>query len=198
MKWLTERDKEFIMTTSELTEALKLREKAKCLYDKSTIEKAIKKVAEKMNRDLADKNPVLLCVMNGAVIFMGQIATQLTFPLQIDYVHVTRYQGGIEGREIHWVAEPNIPLQNRVVVIIEDILDGGLTLAAVKNFCVQQGATEVLCAALVDKKRLREPGGVETCEYVGLEVEDKFLIGYGLDFLGYFRNEPEILVVNTD
>ncbi len=186
------------MMTNELREAKKLREKASVLFDQQAVAAAITNVAKKMNEALADKNPVLLCVMNGAVVFMGQLVTQLTFPLQIDYVHVTRYMGGIEGREIHWVAEPNISLKDRNIVIIEDILDGGLTLAAVKIFCINHGAASVICAALIDKKRLREEGGVESCEFVGLTVEDKFLIGYGLDYQGYFRNEPSILIVNTD
>lgn len=186
------------MTIPDFSEAEKLHRKIDCIFDKAAVEAAITKVAHEMNQALADKMPVLLCVMNGAVIFMGQLVTQLNFPLQIDYIHVTRYRGSIEGREIHWVAEPNIELKDRTVVIIEDILDGGLTLAAVKNFCVDQGATEVYTATLVNKERPREEGGVEKCDFVGLNVEDKFLIGYGLDFQGFFRNDPGIYVVNTD
>ncbi len=186
------------MSTPDFTEAKKIQEKSTCIFDKKTVEAAITKVANEMNQVMADKIPVLLCVMNGAVVFMGQLATQLNFPLQIDYIHVTRYQGGIEGREIHWVAEPNIDLKDRAVLIIEDILDGGLTLAAVENFCADQGAAEVFTATLVNKVREREEGGVEKCDFVGLNIEDKFLIGYGLDFQGFLRNDPGIYVVDTD
>ncbi len=186
------------MSKPDFSEAKKLHENTECIFDKKVVEAAISKVAEQMNEVLADKMPVLLCVMNGAVIFMVQLTTQLNFPLLIDYIHVTRYQGGIEGREIHWVAEPNIDLKDRVVVVIEDILDGGLTLSAVKNFCLEQGVSEFFSATLINKERPREEGGLEKCDFVGLNIEDKFLIGYGLDFQGFFRNDPGIYVVNTD
>lgn len=186
------------MTKTDLENAVELRKKAEVLFDHDTIVSTITRIASEMNAALSEKNPVFLCVMNGAVVFMGQLMTQLNFPLQIDYVHVTRYQGDIEGREIHWVAEPNIPLANRTVVIIEDILDGGLTMSAVIEFCNEHGAKEIFTAALVNKERAREVGGVDRCDFVGLSVDDKFIIGYGLDYKGYLRNEPEILVVNSD
>lgn len=183
---------------NELKEAEDLLSKSECLYDQKAIDQAIDRVAQEMNEKLADKNPLLLCVMNGAVIFTGQLATRLTFPLQIDYVHVTRYQGEIEGREIHWVAEPSVDVKDRTIVIVEDILDLGLTLAAVKQHCQAHGAKEVYCAALIDKKRSRAIGGVERCDFTGLFVEDRFLLGYGLDYKGFLRNVPGIYAVKPE
>lgn len=183
------------MIDHDVNEAKSLVEKSECLFDQKTIEAAIHRIADAMNERFADEAPLLLCVMNGAVIFMGQLVTLLNFPLQIDYVHVTRYQGEIEGRELHWVAEPRIELKDRVVVIIEDILDAGLTLASVKDFCEKQGAKEVHCAVLIDKDSPRSKGGVETCEFTGLKVGNRFLFGYGLDYKGFLRNIPGIYAV---
>lgn len=167
-----------------------------CLYSKEKVEAAINHIADAMNQELADKYPVFLCVLNGAMVFMGQLITKLNFPLQIDYIHVTRYQGEMSGEELKWVAEPTIALKDRTVVIVEDILDLGVTLAAIKQYCLQHGAREVYCAALIDKDRPREKGGVGSCEFTGLKVENKFLIGYGLDYKGFLRNLPGIYAVN--
>jgi len=179
-----------------LNEINSMVDNSTCLYSKQDIESAIERIAEEMNQKLADKAPVFLCVLNGAMVFMGQLITKLNFPLQIDYIHATRYQGEMSGNELRWVAEPSLSLKDRVVVIVEDILDAGITLAAVKHYCEDQGAKEIHCAALIDKDRPRESGGVETCEFTGLKVEDKFLIGYGLDYQGFLRNLPGIYAVN--
>ena len=183
------------MSDYNLQEVDALLVNSECLFDQKTIEAAIKRIACEMNERFAGQDPLLLCVMNGAVIFMGQLATRLTFSLQIDYIHVTRYHGGLEGRELHWVAEPHINLKDRTVVIIEDILDAGLTLATVKNYCTQQGAKEVYCAVMIDKDVPRAKGGVEKCEFTGLRVANRFLFGYGLDYQGFLRNIPGIYAV---
>lgn len=179
----------------DLKQTQELTTKSSCLHSKEEVEAAIDRIAEDMNERLADKVPVFICVMNGAVIFMGQLITKLNFPLQINYIHATRYQGEIEGRELHWLAEPTISVKDRAVVIVEDILDSGLTLAAVRDFCQKQGASDIFTATLIDKKRPRDAGGVERCDFTGLEVEDKFLYGYGLDYKDYLRNVDGIYAV---
>lgn len=184
------------MAPIDLTVIENLLAHTTCLYDHKQIEAAIDRVAKEMNEKLANKTPLFLCVMNGAVVFMGQLITRLNFPLQIDYVHATRYQGTMHGAKLDWMAEPSTPLKDRVVVIVEDILDGGLTLAAVSHYCKQQKAKEIYCAALLDKNRPREEGGIEKCDFTGLYVENKFLIGYGLDYEGFCRNLPGIYAVN--
>src|SRR3990167_3018756 len=179
----------------DLKKVQELKSKGRCLYNKEQINAAIRTIAEKMNAELANQVPVFLCVMNGAVIFMGQLATYLNFPLQINYIHATRYQGEKEGRELFWQAKPTIALQDRVVVIVEDILDSGLTLAAVKHYCESSGAKKIYTAALVDKIRPREVGGIQSCDFIGLSVENKFLYGFGLDYKDFLRNENGIYAV---
>lgn len=179
----------------DLEQVKLLQKKGRCLHSKEEIDAAITKVANEMNHKLAETTPIFMCVMNGAVVFMGQLVTRLNFPLQINYIHATRYQGEIEGRELDWRAEPSVPLTNRTIVVVEDILDTGLTLAAVKNYCLDNGAKQVFTAALIDKQRPREEGGVERCDFTGLVVENKFLYGYGLDYKDFLRNEPGIYAV---
>ncbi|MFH1333855.1 MAG: hypoxanthine-guanine phosphoribosyltransferase [Pseudomonadota bacterium] len=178
-----------------LDEVKNMQKNAKCLFAAEKIEAAIDKVAKEMTEKLADENPVLLCVMNGAVIFMGQLVTKLLFPLQIDYIHATRYRGEMLGKDLHWLATPSIPIEGRTVVIIEDILDTGLTLSAIIDYCQQAGAKRVLSAVLIDKDHPRDKGGVDKADFTGLHVEDKFIIGYGLDYQEYLRNLPGIYAV---
>lgn len=181
---------------ADLNQALALQKKIQCLYSRQEVEQAIERVAKEMNKDLANDVPVFLCVMNGAVIFMGQLATRLTIPMQINYIHATRYRGEIEGRDLQWRAEPTQCLKDRVVVVVEDILDTGLTLSAVTKYCYEKGAKKVYTAALVDKNRPREEGGVARCDYTGLDVPDRFLVGYGLDYKDYLRNLDGIYAVS--
>lgn len=180
---------------SDLEKVTALKQKGRCLHTEAEVKAAISTMAAEMTKELACAVPIFLCVMNGAVIFMGQLLTQLNFPLQINYIHATRYQGEIEGRELHWRAEPTIALKDRIIVVVEDILDTGLTLAAVKQYCIDNGAKKVYTAALVDKQHPREPGGIEKCNFTGLVVENKFLYGYGLDYKDFLRNEAGIYAV---
>lgn len=180
---------------TDLNQALALQKKIRCLHAREEVEQAIDRVASEMNQKLTDDVPVFLCVMNGAVIFMGQLATRLTIPMQINYIHATRYRGEMEGADLQWRAEPTQCLKNRVVVVVEDILDTGLTLAAVMKYCYDKGAKKVYTAALVDKNRPREEGGIKRCDFTGLDVPDLFLVGYGLDYKDYLRNLDGIYAV---
>jgi len=173
----------------------RVMDNAVCLYSESEIEKEIDRVAKEMYEKLHDQNPLFLSVMNGAVIFTGKLITRLNFPLQMDYVHATRYRGEMQGRDLHWLSVPTISLENRVIVVMEDILDSGLTLAAVMDYCIQQNAKKVYSATLVDKNHPRDVDGVKKADFTGLTVDDKFLIGYGLDYKEYFRNLPGIYAV---
>jgi len=179
----------------ELQQVKDLVKKGRVLCSKETIEQAIAKVASEMNSQLDGKEPIFLCVMNGALVFMGQLLTHLNFPLQVNYIHVTRYQGEIEGSQLFWRAEPTIDLKDRVVVVVEDILDTGLTLSAIQKYCDQKGAKEIFTATLVDKNRPREPGGTERCDFTGLNIDNKFIYGYGMDYKEYLRNVDAIYAV---
>ncbi len=172
-----------------------IMENAECLYDTQQVLAAIDQMAADMTAKLAQSNPIILSVMTGAMIVAGHLAVRLPFPLEMDYIHATRYRGSKRGGDLHWLVEPRISLRDRTVVVVDDIMDGGLTLAAILDYCRQANAKEVYSAVLVDKRRIREPGVNFTPDFVGLTTEDKFLFGFGLDYEEYFRNAPGIYAV---
>lgn len=172
------------------------------VYDKSTqlystdeVEAALDKMALAIGKELHDKNPVLLCVMIGGLVPLGNLLPRLDFALEVDYLHATRYRGEIEGGELHWKVKPSLSLTGRTVLIVDDILDAGVTLAAIVAEVKSLGALEVKTAVLVDKHHRRAPNGLQHADFVGLEVDDHYIFGYGMDYNEYLRNAPGIFVV---
>lgn len=167
--------------------------KATKIFSKNEIESALDAMAYDISAKLADANPVFLCVVIGGIVPMGNLLPRLDFPLEVDYVHATRYGDGFVGKEkITWKAKPGTDLKGRIVVVVDDILDEGHTLAAIMNYCKEQGAKAVYSAVLVDKKKERNDGGVKDADFRGLLIEDVFVFGYGMDYKDYLRNAPGI------
>lgn len=180
-------------------------EKIKAVYDKSTclfttneVEAALDRMAIKIHEQLHDQNPVILCVMIGGLVPLGNLLHRLDFPLEVDYVHATRYRGDITGGDLHWKVKPSSSLNGRTVLVVDDILDGGVTLAAIIREVEALGAKKVYSAVLVDKYRKRVPDGLKHADFVGLEIEDHYIFGYGMDYNEYLRNAPGIFVVHPD
>lgn len=159
------------------------------LYTRDQVEVALDQLAEEITVKLRDHNPVLLCCLIGGIIPCGCLLPRLNFPLQLDYIHVTRYQGALAGGELCWRHKPAISLRDRVVLVVDDILDEGHTLAAILEYCRQEGATPY-SAVLVDKLHNRKHG--ELADFVGLKTDDRYLFGYGMDYKEYLRNAPGI------
>lgn len=172
-----------------------IRKRSECLVSLEEATEKLAIMAESMNEQLSDKNPIVLCTMIGGVITTGLLLPQLTIDLQVDYIHATRYGNNTVGYDLEWRAYPRLSLENRCVVIVDDILDGGLTLAEIEKHCKQTGASEVYTAVLVDKAAKRASGGLTKADFTALKVEDRFLYGLGLDYKGYFRNAPGIFAV---
>lgn len=170
-------------------------ERSSCLFDKAAIEAALDRMALEMTAQLKDKSPIFMAVMVGGMVPLGNLLPRLNFPLEVDYVHATRYRGGLEGKELHWKAKPSREVAGRTVVIVDDILDGGVTLAELVESVKAMGATEIYTAVLVDKHHERAPDGLRHADFVGLEVEDHYVFGYGMDYQEYLRNAPGIYVV---
>jgi len=170
-------------------------EQATCLYTPAQIETALDKMASQIHQQLHDKNPIILCVMIGGMIPMANLLLRLDFPLEVDYVHATRYRGEIRGGELHWKVRPSVELSGRTVLVVDDILDGGVTLAAILAEIKAMGASDVYSAVLVDKHHKRVENGLEHADFVGLEIEDHYIFGYGMDYNEYLRNAPGIFVV---
>lgn len=170
-------------------------DKAECIYSFADIEDALDRMAESITQKLQNTNPLILCVMIGALVPTGHLLTRLQFPLEVDYIHATRYRSSTRGGDLHWLVEPRQSLKNRTVLIIDDILDGGLTLAAIIDYCKQEGAKEVYTGVMVNKLRKREEGADIQPDFAGLTTEDRYLVGFGLDYNEYLRNAPGIYAV---
>ncbi|MFA7062198.1 MAG: hypoxanthine-guanine phosphoribosyltransferase [Pedobacter sp.] len=179
----------------KIDEANKVFSEADLLAGEADVSAAIKRLATEITDCLKDANPVLLCIMNGGLIFTGQLLTKLVFPLEVGYVHATRYGHETNGESLNWIARPQPDLKGRTVLLLDDILDEGVTLAAIADYCRQQGAAKVLMAVLVEKLHLRKVTPGMRADFFGLEVGDRFLFGYGLDYKGYWRNAPGIYAV---
>ena len=171
-------------------------ERSSCLYTKAEVEAALDKMANEIHDQLSETNPVLLCVMIGGLVPVGNLLPRLDFPLELHYVHATRYRGETKGGELHWKASPTFDIKNRTVLIIDDILDGGTTLSAIVDYCKGQEPKAVHTGVLVDKHHTREPGGLARADFTGLTVDDHYIFGYGMDYKEYLRNAPGIFVVD--
>ncbi len=152
------------------------------------------RMAKAITLCMRDKNPLLLAVMTGGIVPAGCLLGRLDFPLRLDYLHATRYRGEVRGGEVHWLRRPNIPLRGRVVLVVDDILDEGITLTQILAYCREAGAAEVYSAVLVNKRHGRKPG-IGEADFTGLEVADRYVFGYGMDYRGYLRNVRGIYAV---
>ena len=166
---------------------------AECLYTDEQVKMAIAKMASAITNNLADRDPLVLCVMTGAIIPAGHLLTRLNFLLQIDYIHATRYRGETVGGRLHWIVKPTHSLRGRNVLIIDDIFDEGVTLSEIVEYCWAEGASDVQTAVLINK--LHDRKQKMKINYVGLETDDRYLFGYGMDYHGYLRNMPGIYAV---
>ena len=168
-------------------------QQADCLFAESQVESALDNMAVAIRRQLADANPVAVCLMNGGVVPFGKLLTRLQFPLQVDYVHATRYGARIKGGELEWIAGPFVPARDRTVLLVDDILDEGTTLAAIEARYRADGAKRVFKAVLTRKVRPRKVA--IDVDFVGLDIPDRYVFGYGMDYKGYLRNAPGIYAV---
>lgn len=169
--------------------------RARCLFDPQQIDAALDAVAVQINNTLAEHNPLLLCVMNGGLITTGHLAPRLKFPLQMDYIHASRYREQLTGAELHWRVTPATSLTGRTVLLVDDILDEGETLSAIRDWCLNQGASAVYTAVLVDKQHDRKTAALKQADFTALIADDYYLFGYGMDYKGYWRNAPGIFAV---
>ena len=169
---------------------------ADCLYDRDQVRAAIDHMAERITLALKDSNPLVLCLMSGAMVIGGKLMPRLDFHLQLDYIHATRYHNETSGGdEVEWLVKPRHSLRDRTVLVVDDILDEGVTLHEVIQWCKQQGAAKIYTAVLVEKHHdRRQPPGLKA-DFVGLDVPDRYVFGFGMDYKGYLRNAPGIYAV---
>ncbi len=170
-------------------------EQSELLYSPEMISAAISRMGKEISAQLRDSNPIVLCIVSGGIVFAGQILTHFDFPLQLDYIHASRYQNATVGQSLVWQALPTLDLSNRTVLLVDDILDAGVTLKAVQEKCIALGAATVFSAVLVEKQLDQEK---PICaDFVGLLAPDRYVFGYGMDIYGWWRNLPAIYALKT-
>lgn len=164
------------------------------IVERAELEAAIVRMAGEIASDYVGEVPVYLTIMHGGLPFAGQLALELGacgLDLEFDYLHATRYRGQTSGGELVWKHRPATALYGRRVLLVDDILDEGFTLQAVRQWCLEQGATDVRIAALTVKQHDRRVPGVEA-DYQGVEVPDRYVYGFGMDYHEQGRNLPAI------
>jgi hypoxanthine phosphoribosyltransferase len=175
---------------SLIEEVLRVEREAERIYDQGAVEAAIARVADDITAVLAERNPLVLTVLNGGIIFAGLLLPRLRFPLELNSVNASRYRGRTRGSEIEWLLKPSLPVEGRAVLLLDDVLDEGITLAEIIAYCRREGAASVHVAVLVDKQIGRERPA--RADFVGLKAPNRYLFGYGMDYKNYLRNAPGI------
>jgi hypoxanthine phosphoribosyltransferase len=175
---------------SDVERAWRFLEESDPIASAEQVQAALQRVAGEITAELSKSYPVVLVVMGGAVIFAGQILPLLRFPIDFDYIHASRYGAETRGADVDWRVKPPSSVRGRAVLVLDDILDGGQTMDAIRSRLFELGAASFHCAVLVEKKlKVKKP---IHADFVGLEIEDRFVFGYGMDAKGYWRNLPEI------
>ena len=167
----------------------------KLLFNVKEIDAAISVIANKINQDYANNPtpPLILCVMVGGMIFTSQLALKLTIPVEMDHIQATRYNNSTIGSTIKWLHYPNTTLANKDIIIVDDILDGGLTLTAIIAYCQSQNPSSIKTAVLLDKTNGRIEGGLAQADYTGLSLDkDHYVFGFGMDCKKQGRNRNGI------
>ena len=180
-----------------LAEANAILNEGDLLFSAGQVAAATTRVAQEINRDYAEKYPLVLSVMGGAVVFTGHLLSQLDFPLDFDIVQASRYGNAKVGAQLTWRVAPRDNIAGRHVIILDDILDEGVTLAAIVDLVKKQGATSVACAVFCVKDYGPEINAKKPlkAEYVGITVPNRFVFGYGMDVSGAWRNLPAIYAI---
>ncbi len=163
---------------------------AELLFDAQTCRDALQRMADEITAELSESFPLVLPVMGGAVVFTGQLLPLLRFPLDFDYVHVSRYGDQLSGGAFNWLRMPDQMVKGRNVLILDDILDEGHTMAAIHEKVMALGAASCRCAVFANKLLPKEKPIY--ADFVGLDVPNRYVFGYGMDVSGAWRNLSEI------
>ncbi|MBR2781441.1 MAG: hypoxanthine phosphoribosyltransferase [Eubacteriaceae bacterium] len=171
----------------------------KILIDENTLKERIRELGRILAEEYRDRNPIVLCVLKGAFIFMADLVKEMDCPLQIDFMAVSSYNGTHTSGEVKIVKDLDASLEGRDILIVEDILDTGLTLSFLKKSFEHRGARSIrICTLLLKDRADSESCNFVTADYVGFTVPDEFVVGYGLDYNERYRNLPYIGVLREE
>ena len=172
----------------------KVLKEAQLLYNDVEVNKIISDIGKAITNELKTSNPIVMPVMIGGLIFAGKLIKKLDFPLQIDYIHATRYSGDTHGGKLNWLKKPDKPLSNETILLVDDILDEGITLSEIIKYCYSKGAKKVFSAVLVEKI-LDHKKPIRDIDFVGFTIPNVYVFGYGMDYCEYHRNAAGIYAV---
>jgi len=178
------------VASKEQEQAWQLLRDADLLFDENEVNQAVRRLAVDITRKLGETYPLVMPVMGGAVVFTGHLLPLLRFPLEFDYLHVTRYDGKTRGGQIQWKSKPHLDFRGRTVLVLDDILDEGNTLAAIRTHLLAEGAADFYSAVFAEKELGREKP--IKADFVGLTVPDRYVFGFGMDAAEHWRNLPAI------
>ena len=174
-------------------DAVKVRQCATVITPAADVQDAIRTLAKQITLRLDGRCPIVMPVLLGGLYTAVRLTEAFSFPYEFDRVQLSRYGRSLQGGNLRWVIEPQLDLAGRTVLIVDDILDQGVTLAAVRERLVELDAKEVISAVLVDKKVIR-PAGTQA-DFAALHCDDRFLFGCGMDYRGFWRGLPDLLAV---
>lgn len=182
------------MLTSKQSE--QILQTADLIYSAEAIARAVQRMAVEISEKLSGQYPLVLCVMKGSIVFAGHLLPKLAFPLNFDYLQVSRYHDETSGGKINWQTFPHKDLKDRVVLIIDDILDEGITLAEIRKKVLDCGARSFYSAVLADKN-IGKTKPLQA-DFVGFSLPNRYVFGFGMDIHGVWRNLPAIYAIDTE
>ena len=180
------------MTSQELQQ---IKDNSDLVFSHSQIKSAVEAMGFALEAKIKEKNAILICVMNGGITITADLLRQLDCEVRFDYLQVARYRDKTVGGSLHWLKEPQLSLEGQTVVLIDDIYDEGYTMEELVSYCEKHGAKEVITAVLLLKKKQTPQVSMKPDIY-GLEVNDRYVYGYGMDYKGYLRNVPAIYAIS--
>ena len=179
---------------NRLEEAQAVLQQADCVCEAQAVSAAYDRLAAELSAEYADRNPLVLAVMIGGLVPAAEILRRVDFPFELDYLHATRYRGATSGGGLIWKRQPDAALEGRHVLVIDDILDEGHTLVAVRKALLEFSPASLKVAVLAEKMHQRRAPGAHA-EFIGLAVPDRYVFGCGMDYKEYWRQLPAIYAV---
>ena len=172
---------------------------ARILLTEEEIQNRVRELAQEISRDYADKNPTMICILKGAVMFYADLLRNIDVPVSMDFMAVSSYGNKSKSSgEVEIRKDLSTSIENKHVIIVEDIVDSGFTLSYLTRMLASRGAASIKLATLLDKPSRRAPGITLKSDYSGFEVADEFVVGYGLDYAEKYRNLPYIGILKPE
>ena len=169
------------------------------LLTEAQLQKRVREMAAEISRDYADKNPTMVCILKGAIMFYTDLLRNMPIPLSMDFMAVSSYGNKTKSSgEVEIRKDLSTSIEGKHVIIVEDIVESGFTLSYLKRMLDSRGAKSIKLATLLDKPARRAPGITLKSDYSGFVVGDEFVVGYGLDYAERYRNLPYIGILKPE